>query len=186
MWTGAGFAIYNEVFWVIVETERLYLREMDEGDLDALKAIMQDEKTMYAYNGIYSDEDVAAWLGRQKMRYAKYGFGLWAVILKETGEMIGQCGITMQEWNGREVMEVGYLFNRNFWHHGYAAEAARACRDYAFEKLGADEVYSIIRDTNIPSQNVAKRNGMQVVDTWTKHFRGEDMPHLLFCVKKPR
>lgn len=169
---------------MILETERLILREMTDSDLPGLKAIMQDEKTMYAYNGTYSDDEVSAWLGRQKARYANYGFGLWAVILKETGEMIGQCGITMQDWNGREVMEVGYLFNRNFWHHGYAAEAARGCRDYAFEKLGAQEVFSIIRDTNIPSQNVAKRNGMKIVDRWTKHFRGEDMPHYLFRVKK--
>lgn len=169
---------------MIPETERLMLREMDEGDLDALKAIMQDNETMYAYNGAYSNEDVQAWLDRQKMRYAKYGFGLWAVVLKKTGAMIGQCGVTMQEWNGREVMEVGYLLSRAFWHRGYAAEAARACRDYAFANLGAQEVCSIIRDTNIPSQNVAKRNGMHVTETWTKHFRGEDMPHLLFSVRK--
>lgn len=169
---------------MIIETERLYLREMDEGDMGALKAIMQDEKTMYAYNGIYSDGEVAAWLGRQKARYAQYGFGLWAVVLKDTGEMVGQCGLTMQEWNGQSVLEVGYLFNRRHWHNGYAAEAARACRDYAFNNLNAPEVYSIIRDTNIPSRNVALRNGMHAVDSWTKHFRGEDMPHLLFRVKK--
>lgn len=81
------------------------------------------------------------------------------------------------------MLEIGYLFNRNYWHKGYATEAAVACKRYAFEVLKADEVCSIIRDTNIPSQNVALRNGMTQADTWTKHYRGIDMPHHRFLVR---
>ena len=99
------------------------------------------------------------------------------MILKETDEMIGQCGITMQPWKDEEVLEVGYLFERAYWHKGYATEAAKACKKYAFEILKADEVCSIIRDTNIASQKVAIRNGMIVKDSWVKHYRGIDMPH---------
>ena len=58
-----------------------------------------------------------------------------------------------------------------------AIEAAKACKTYAFEILKADEVCSIIRDTNIASQKVAMRNGMTMTDTWTKHYRGVEMPH---------
>jgi RimJ/RimL family protein N-acetyltransferase len=79
---------------------------------------------------------------------------------------------------------VGYLFQKAYWHNGYATEAAIACRDYAFEKINADEVFSIIRDNNIASQNVAKRNGMTIKDTFVKHYRGIDMPHYLFSVKR--
>ena len=93
-------------------------------------------------------------------RYQKWDFGLWAVILKESDEMIGQCGLTMQPWKGGEALEIGYLFERIYWHNGYAIEAAKACKKYAFEILEANEVSSIIRDTNIASQNVAIRNGM--------------------------
>lgn len=132
------------------------MRRMDEGDYDALCRILQDEKTMYAYEGAFTDAEVHEWLERQLMRYAEYGFGLWAVVLKETGEMIGQCGLTMQPWRDEEVLEVGYLFERKHWHNGYAAEAAQACRKYAFEVLQAKELCSIIRDTNIASQNLAK------------------------------
>lgn len=162
---------------MILETERLYLREMNQGDFEALCKILQDDETMYAYEGAFSNEEVQEWLDRQISRYRKWGFGLWAVILKETDEMIGQCGLTMQPWKDREVLEIGYLFNRMHWHTGYAVEAAKACKEYAFEILKAEEVCSIIRDTNTASQKVAQRNGMCVKDSWTKHYRGVDMPH---------
>lgn len=162
---------------MILETERLYLREMNQGDFEALCKILQDDETMYAYEGAFSNEEVQEWLDRQISRYRKWGFGLWAVILKETDEMIGQCGLTMQPWKDREVLEIGYLFNRMHWHTGYAVEAAKACKEYAFEILKAEEVCSIIRDTNTASQKVAQRNGMCVKDSCTKHYRDVDMPH---------
>ncbi len=167
----------------MIETERLYLREMEQSDYESLCRIMQDEKTMHAYEGAFSDEEVQGWLNRQIKRYNEHGFGLWAVILKETDEMIGQCGLTMQHWKEDEVLEIGYLFERKHWHKGYAAEAAKACKAYAFETLNTPEVYSIIRDTNTASQNVAVRNGMTIKDRGIKHFRGIDMPHYLYSVE---
>ena len=169
---------------MILETERLYLREMNQGDFDSLCQILQDEDTMYAYEGAFSDIEVQEWLDKQIFRYKKWNFGLWAVILKETDKMIGQCGLTMQPWKDTEVLEIGYLFNKLYWHKGYATEAAMACKKYAFEVLNADEVCSIIRDTNTASQNVAIRNGMTVTDIWTKHYRGIDMPHYRYVIKR--
>lgn len=169
---------------MILETERLYLREMNQGDFCSLCEILQDERTMYAYEGAFSDQEVQEWLDRQISRYEKWNFGLWAVILKETDKMIGQCGLTMQPWKGSEVLEIGYLFNRLYWHRGYATEAARACKKYAFETLGAGEVCSIIRDTNLASQNVAVRNGMIKADSSTKHYKGVDMPHDRYVARR--
>ena len=169
---------------MILETERLLLREMTQDDLHALQGILQDEETMYAYNSAFDEAETQAWLDRQLSRYAQFGFGLWAVVLKESGGMIGQCGLTMQPWRGDEVLEVGYLFNRAFWHHGYATEAARGCMEYAFDLLGAREVCSIIRETNLPSRRVAERNGMTVRDSWVKHYRGIDMPHVRYCAAR--
>ena len=166
---------------MILETDRLYLRKMTQEDYSALCRMLQDPDVMYAYEHAFSEEEAHQWLHKQLARYEKYGFGLWAVILKETDEMIGQCGLTMQDWNGREVLEVGYLFCKDFWHKGYAIEAAAACKKYAFENLQADAVYSIIRDTNTASQNVARRNGMKTVGSLTKHYYRIDMPHLVFC-----
>ena len=80
------------------------------------------------------------------------------------------------------MLEIGYLFNKNYWHKGYATEAAAACKQYAFEVLKADEVCSITRDINRLSRNVALRNGMTKEDAWIKHYRGVDMPHHLYMV----
>lgn len=168
----------------ILETPRLSLRRMEQSDYAALCAILQDPDVMYAYEHAFTGAEVQEWLDRQLSRYAQYGFGLWAVILKESGELIGQCGLTMQDCDGRQVLEVGYLFQKAFWHQGYATEAAVACKEYAFERLDADEVFSIIRDNNFPSQAVARRNGMTATGRLTKHYYGMDMPHLVFSVKR--
>lgn len=171
----------------ILETERLYMREMTQDDFPSLYKILQDEETMYAYEGAFTDSEAQEWLDRQMARYRKWGFGLWAVMLKENEEMIGQCGLTMQPWKDEEVLEVGYLFERSYWHKGYATEATKACKCYAFDVLKADEVCSIIRNTNTASQNVAVRNGMTIADTWTKHYRGVDMPHYRYVAyREPR
>jgi len=157
---------------------------MRASDYPALCRILQDEDVMYAYGGAFSDAEARKWLDKQIDNYETLGFGLWAAVLKETGEMIGQCGLTMQNYRDIQVLEVGYLFQKSFWGKGYATEAAAACRNYAFEKLNATEVFSIIRDTNTASQNVALRIGMTKVDTFIKHYRGIDMPHFLYSIQR--
>ena len=91
---------------MILQTTRLLLRKLTQDDFPSLCKILQDKEVMYAYEHAFSDEEVQDWLDRQIERYEKYGFGLWAVILKDTGELIGQCGLTMQPWEDREVLEV--------------------------------------------------------------------------------
>ncbi len=169
----------------IYETERLIVREMTQEDLPALAAMLQDPVCMSAYERAFSDAETQTWMNRQLDRYREFGFGLWAVILKSTDEMIGQCGLSWQEFDGRQVFEIGYLLQRHHWHKGYAIEAARGCKQYAFEKLEADEVFSMVRDTNIASMNVAIRNGMTIQGCFTKNYRNVDMPHYAFSVKNP-
>ena len=95
----------------LIETKRLFIREMTQADYDALCRIMCDEEVMrVAYESAFSLEEAQNWLNRQFKRYEEYGFGLWAVVLKETNEMIGQCGLTMQGWREKEILEIGYLF----------------------------------------------------------------------------
>ncbi len=168
----------------VLETPRLRLRRMTPSDMYALSCILRDERVMYAYNGAFDETETAEWMQRQLRRYEEYGFGLWAVTKNGSDEMIGQCGITMQQYKDALVPEIGYLLAYGHWHKGYATEAAAACREYGFRTLHFDTLYSIIRDTNIPSQKVALRNGMVLVDTIVKHYRGADMPHLVYRVDK--
>jgi len=169
---------------IILETPHLLLREMKQSDYPALAAILQDDQTMYAYEGAFDDAETGGWLDKNLLRYREDGIGLWAVILKDNGKMIGQAGLTWQDVSGKRVPEVGYLFNRAYWHKGYATEAAIACKEYGFYKLGFDEIYSTIRDTNIASMNVAIRNGMLIRERYMKHFKGMDMPHFAFSARR--
>lgn len=169
---------------VILETHRLSLREMTDEDLPSLRAMLHDPEVMVAYEGAFSEEESLAWLRRMQERYRRDGFGMWAVVLRTSGEMIGQCGITRQRIDDDEVIEVGYLFRRDHWGHGYAVEAAAASRDWAFRTLGTDEVYAKVRSTNVASMNVAIRLGMTVRRTFVTHYRGVDMPHLAFAISR--
>lgn len=169
---------------MILETERLYLREMNQNDFGDLAEILQNPKVMYAYEHDFSDNDVQEWLDRQIERYKKYGFGLWAVILKNTNEMIGQTGLTIQPYKDTEVLEIGYLLKENFWHNGYACEASSGCKKYAFEQLNRDKVYSIIKADNHSSMKVAESIGMKKGDEFITQYYNGDMLHFLYSVHR--
>ena len=166
----------------VFETKRLYAKKLTLDSISDLKKMLQDPRVMYAYEGAFTDEMVEAWLNKMLWRYAEYGFALNGIYLKTTDEMIGQCGITMQEYQNSLVHEVGYLFCADFWHQGYATEAAKAARDYAFTVLKAPRVFAFVRDTNIASMNVARRCGLKVIDTVIKHYRNVTMPHMVFAL----
>lgn len=168
----------------VLETDRLVLREMSQDDFRDLAEILQNPNVMYAYGHDFSDSDVQDWLDRQTARYGKYGFGLWAMILKSTGEMIGQAGLTMQHYKDKEVMEIGYHIKERFWHQGYAQEAASGCKEYAFEHLGEDKVHAIIKSDNTASIKVAERIGMCKEDEFTTRYYSGDMLHYLYSVHR--
>jgi len=171
----------------ITETKRLVLRELTLDDIPATREIVGDDETMAAWNGAWSEQENIDAVEKQIRGYRDNGFGRWAVVLKENGRVIGYCGLQWCEpdWyaSGR-LLELGYAFNRAFWRKGYAAEAAIACKRYAFDVLGFDEVFSLVRDTNYPSMNVAIRNGMFVRGRFVRRYKGEDMPHYIFSARK--
>jgi len=165
-----------------LESERLALREMTAADLPALASMLQDPVAMVAYEGPFSDAEVRGWLDRQMANYAEFGYGLWAVVRE--GAMIGQCGLTWPVIDGERRLEIGYHIKRAYWGQGYATEAARTCRDYAFYTLDRDEVWAQVRETNIASMNVAIRVGMTIRTRFVKTYRGVDMPHYAFSVRR--
>lgn len=148
---------------MILETERLILRELTDDDFADLYEILSDADIMQHYPYTFDEDRVKKWIKRNIERYHNDGFGLWAVILKENGKMIGDCGITMQKINGELLPEIGYHIHKAYQKKGYATEGAAECINYAFDKLGFDKVYSYMKYTNIPSARVAEKNGMKFV-----------------------
>lgn len=167
-----------------IRTSRVVLRELVPDDIPGLHRILGDEVAMAAYEHGFSIDETAAWIQRQRERYAADGFGLWAVTDAATGDLLGDCGLTRQSVETDEVIEVGYHVIRELWGRGYATEAASACLDWGFANLDAPEIYAIVRDTNLASMNVAIRLGMTVRRRFIKHYRGIDMPHLAFAVSR--
>jgi [ribosomal protein S5]-alanine N-acetyltransferase len=147
---------------IVIETPRLMLREFQPRDADALARVISDPETMRFYPAPFDRAGVQGWITRNIRRYEKNGHGLWALDLKATGEMIGDCGITLQEVDGEFLPEIGYHLRRDMWGQGLATEAARACRDHGFEHLKAEFLTSLIRSENLASRRVAERNGMKV------------------------
>lgn len=169
---------------MVTYTERLLLRELEQGDFPDLAALLQDPQVMTAYEHTFTDGDVQEWMDRQRRRYREDGFGLWAVLLRKSGQMIGLTGLTLQPYDKKQVLEIGYLLKKEFWNCGYAREAAQACKEIAFGTLGRQKVYSIIKADNKASMRVAESIGMKKEAEFTARYYAGDRLHFLYSVGK--
>jgi RimJ/RimL family protein N-acetyltransferase len=164
----------------ILETPRLRLREMSLDDLDFVAAMLSHPEVMRFYPKLYSREEAIGWIERQLGRYARHGHGLWLAEDRATGEPRGQVGLAIQEVDGMEEPEIGWLIHRPWWRQGLATEAALATRDWAFGTLGLSRVISLIRPENLPSQGVARKLGM--TPCRSTQFHGFE--HIVFGVSR--
>jgi len=165
----------------ILETPRLILREMSLDDLDFVAAMLADPEVMRYYPKCYSREEAQVWIERQMRRYARHGHGLWLAIDKAAGRPVGQVGLLIQQVRGVMEKEVAYLIHRPFWRRGFATEAGRAARDYAFEVLGRQRVIALIRPENVPSIGVARKLGLQEEPDRIQHGGFE---HVVFSLAR--
>lgn len=165
---------------MILETSRLRLREFSRDDADALALVISDPKTMRFYPAPFDQAGVEQWIERNLRRYVEYGHGLWAMALKSTGELIGDCGLTCQNVDGINELEIGYHVRRDLWRRGLATEAARACRDHGFDHLSAERIISLIRPENLASRRVAEKNGMKI---WKETIH-QNLQHLVYCIRR--
>jgi [ribosomal protein S5]-alanine N-acetyltransferase len=147
---------------IILTTERLYLRPLTHDDFADLFAIWSDAETMRYYPKTLDEPGMRAWIDQNLARYAEHGHSLWAVMRQADQQFLGDCGLIIQDVDGVAELEVGYQFNKHYWGHGYATEAARGCMDYAREQLHSRRIISMIRPENLPSRRVAERNGLQI------------------------
>jgi RimJ/RimL family protein N-acetyltransferase len=171
---------------LILATERLVIRTEEQGDLESLYAILKDPYTMRFYPKPYTLDEVKGIIDRNIASYKSNGFGLWALILKEEHIFIGQCGISIQNIDGKQVPEIGYHLNQDYWNNGYATEAAKACLNYGFEELKLPSLFIHTYVKNMPSIRVAQRIGMHHVKEYEKVIPNhhKTMRHVVFGLSK--
>lgn len=167
----------------ILETDRLILRRLTIDDLDALFALYRDpEIRKYFPEGTLTYAET-----REELEWFLHGhprfpqLGLWATILKETGQFIGRCGLLPWTIDGRQEVEVAYLLDKAVWGQGLATEAAQAILDYAFKQLGYSRIIVLVDRENAASIRVATKIGM----TFEKEGEDEKGPFLLYSMSKP-
>ena len=130
-------------------------------DLDALYAVLSDAEIMQHYPYTFDEERVRSWIERNMDRYKNDGFGLWAVCRKDSGAVIGDCGMTMQMIGWERLPEIGWHIRSDQQRRGYAKEAAKAVLQWALQHTDFPAYYSYCRYTNTASRKTAAAIGMQ-------------------------
>ena len=156
-------------------TERLRLRPYTLADEAGLFDVLADPYARTFYPEMADPAKVRAWIEWNLRNYDEFGFGLWAVELRTSGEFIGDCGLTYQDVEGRSELEIGYHVLERERGNGYATEAARACLDYGFTRTLCVSICSIVRPANVASCTVAAR-----IHAARRQFMKRDKPALLF------
>jgi RimJ/RimL family protein N-acetyltransferase len=155
---------------MILETPRLLLRTMQQDDLDGLLEIFGDPKVMASFHEPpFTHEQMQGWLQRNLDHQNEFGYGLFSVIHKDSGVLIGDCGLERMDEDGDVAAEVGYDLRSDYWNRGYATEAAKVVRDYAFQTLELPQLISLIRVGNLASKRVAEKIGMQLLSEYERY-----------------
>jgi RimJ/RimL family protein N-acetyltransferase len=148
----------------IAETPRLILGTWLQSDRDLFREINADPKVMEFFPFRRSHEEADAFLGKLNGMMTSDGLGFYAMVLKETDEPVGFCGLSHPNLPGifpNEAIEIGWRLATRFWGNGYVTEAAGALLDKAFSQTNIDSVVSFAVAANHRSTNVMQRLGMQ-------------------------
>jgi len=162
-------------------SERLMFKPLDESAKDKWRRFLASSETnkylpLHAQNADY----VENWFVKLFERYRNNHFGFLGVYLRDSDELLGQIGLLEQDLFGEKILEVGYHLFPEYWGKGYATEGARYFKSFAFDNNLAEKLYSMIHRDNLPSQKVAKRNGMRLeakTEIWS-------LPVNLFTIQK--
>lgn len=168
---------------MIIETDNLMLRRYADDDVDALHGILSDPETMRFWPSPFTIERVREWIVRSLRSYEELGFGRYPVLLRETGEIIGDCGILRVRVAGETVNDLGYIFHRDHWGRGYATEASEALKRYAFDTLGLEALHANMAYDHSASRRVAEKLGMTKIREFANE-RNRDIWTLLYCCRR--
>lgn len=162
------FREYDEVYrrlagipWDILETQRLKVRESTVADVKDFYRIYREPSITYYMEDLFQDpdEENAYMESYIKQIYGFYGFGMWTVLLKDTGQVIGRAGLSVRE--GYDVPELGFVIDVHHQRQGYALEVCSAILTYAEEELYFEQVQALVQEENASSLNLLHKLGFR-------------------------
>lgn len=165
----------------VIETERLTLRPLALGDLDEMATLLADAEALRLWGEPLDREGARAWIERNIARYAAHGFGRCAVIWRETGELVGDCGLHRTVVEGVDEIELGWITRRAFWGRGIATEAGAAWRDHGLGTLGLRRIISMVSPVNAASRRVAEKLGFTVE---REAMWADEGPFLIYVIEE--
>lgn len=167
----------------IITTDRLGLRNWKSSDEAPFAEMCADPEVMQQFPKPLSTDESIALIKRLQSHFEKYGYCYFAVDILDTSEFIGFIGLANQTWESEftPCVDIGWRLKRSAWGQGYATEGAKACLDAAFSKFNVSEVLAFATDTNLPSQKVMKKIGMNDIGT-VQHPQIIDDPRFQYCV----
>jgi [ribosomal protein S5]-alanine N-acetyltransferase len=171
--------------WIVVRQRGSHIRlekalPNETLKIDDLLEVLSNPEAMQFYKQPFDRKMTQLWVERNIQRYAQDGFGLWAITAKVSGNLVGDCGLVLQEVDGVESVEIGYHVRRDLWGQGLATEAARASLQYGFSQLGCDELISLIHPANIASRRFAEKNGLRLI----KEVEWRDTPTCMYAIER--
>ncbi len=153
-----------------IETPRLVLRPMRVNDVEPMLALFGDPRFMTSFDAAPFDEaQMRGWGERNLEHQEQHGFGLYTIIERSTGEVIGDCGFEVMELNGVTETELGYDVRPDRWGQGFATEAASAAAAHGHAVLGLQRLVSLVRASNDRSAHIAERIGMRLESTLVRN-----------------
>ena len=149
------------------ETERLLFRKIEKNDFNIWLEFYKNTVTSQHWISEKQTPEIECknWYEKQFYRYKNDKGGMNALIEKKSGKLIGHCGLLLQKVDTIVELEIGYSLLPEYWNKGYATEAAKKCRDYAFQNNLTESLISIISLSNKASETVALKNGMTIEKT---------------------
>lgn len=167
----------------IFTSMRLGFRNWTDADIEIMAEANADEAVMEYFPSVQTYEQTEAMVKRLQDMYARAGFCYFAVDVLDTAGFIGFIGIAEQHFEAdfTPCIDIGWRLHKKAWNKGYATEGAKACLEYAFEKLQLQKIYAMAPVVNIKSIEVMKKIGMQKVSVFQHPLLLND-PRLVDCI----
>ena len=158
---------HHRIPWTILETDRCVVRELSLEDLDGLFELYADDGMDAYTEPLYPYEEEKEFQRAYiENMYRYFGYGMWLVYEKETGELIGRAGLEHREYNDVVELELGYLIGKKYQGKGYATEVCKAIIDYGKENAGFERINTVIQDGNDVSIALSKKLGFEQKESY--------------------